>query len=160
MCLTEDPSGICIRSHKEFQSTDIDVRAQSPEMRLLQVIHTLQLLDLQRPSQPVIIITNNNNLKHIWKTVGSVWAEKFEQLPASVHCWHAWPDCLFQKLSSLWHCSHCRTNHDFYLSQSVVTFVRLTVKFMSLNLDLNNYLKAMTSTTIMYFIAVLYFFSN
>lgn len=49
--LTEDPSGISIRSHEEFQRADVDVSAQCPEVRLLQVIHTLQLLHLQREPQ-------------------------------------------------------------------------------------------------------------
>lgn len=51
MCLTEDPPGISIRSHEKFQCADIDVSAQRPEVCLLQVIHTLQLLHLQAEPQ-------------------------------------------------------------------------------------------------------------
>lgn len=51
--LAENPSGIGVRSHEEFQRADVDISAQCPEVRLLQVIHTLQLLHLQRePQEP------------------------------------------------------------------------------------------------------------
>lgn len=51
--LTEDPSGISVRGHQKFQRADVDVSAQRPEVRLLQVVHTLQLLHLHtEPQEP------------------------------------------------------------------------------------------------------------
>lgn len=49
--LAEDPTGVCVRRHEQLQCSDINVRAQSPEVRLLQVVDSLQLLHLRRSKQ-------------------------------------------------------------------------------------------------------------
>lgn len=45
--LAENPSRICVRRHEEFECTNVDVCAKGPEVRFLEVIDTLKLLDLQ-----------------------------------------------------------------------------------------------------------------
>lgn len=45
--LAEDPPRVCVRRHQEFKCTDIHVCAKGPEMRLLEIIDTLKLLDLK-----------------------------------------------------------------------------------------------------------------
>ncbi len=47
VCLAENPSRICVRRHEEFECTNVDVCAKGPEVRFLEVIDTLKLLDLQ-----------------------------------------------------------------------------------------------------------------
>lgn len=42
--LAEDPASVCVRSHQQFERSDVNVRAQGPEVRLLEVIDPLQLL--------------------------------------------------------------------------------------------------------------------
>lgn len=44
MSLTENPAGISLRSHYQLQSTNINVCAQRPEMWVMKVVNTLQLL--------------------------------------------------------------------------------------------------------------------
>lgn len=43
--LAENPSRICVRRHKKFECTNVDVCAKGPEVRFLEVIDTLKLLD-------------------------------------------------------------------------------------------------------------------
>lgn len=43
--LAEDPSRICIGRHKEFECANVDVCAKGPEVRFLEVIDALKLLD-------------------------------------------------------------------------------------------------------------------
>lgn len=45
--LAENPSRICVRRHEEFECTNVEVCAKGPEVRVLKVIDTLKLLDLQ-----------------------------------------------------------------------------------------------------------------
>lgn len=46
--LAKDPACIGVRGHQQLQCTDVDVGAQRPEVRLLQVVNALQLLHLKR----------------------------------------------------------------------------------------------------------------
>lgn len=45
--LAEDPPGISVGGHQQLQRADVDVGAQRPEVRLLQVVYALQLLYLK-----------------------------------------------------------------------------------------------------------------
>lgn len=45
--LAEDPAGVGIRAHQQLQCADVNIGAQRPEVRLLQVVYALQLLHLK-----------------------------------------------------------------------------------------------------------------
>lgn len=46
MCLAENPAGVGVGRNQQLQRADIDVRAERPEVRLLEIIDALQLLHL------------------------------------------------------------------------------------------------------------------
>lgn len=45
--LAEDPAGVGLGCHQQLQGADVDIGAQGPEVRLLQVVDPLQLLHLK-----------------------------------------------------------------------------------------------------------------